>query len=290
MDFALQEISAGLQREWVSPIKERITYIAPEQSIYEIAKGLFNNVAIAFDLGGKVTLSSQSPEESTASVSLSSAMYLAVYDRADEALLNDYEEIIDQANRGEAGVVSLFESLIKGVIMENPVSISAAVEAEWDGLPLVDRVVHDSAIPLNEEQLKILAATRHPEGRIIVAEGPPGTGKSHTLAAIAADCIQRAKSCLILSDKKEALDVVQSKLGDAMGRVRHDKNFPNPILRLGQQNANFKQLTSNSTVSQVTNYEKAMKSNEPRLRAEQAEVKADLQRNIAMSLETLARG
>lgn len=287
MDFALQEISAGLNREWISPIKERITYIAPEQSIYEVAKGLFNNIAIAFDLGGKVSLSSQSPEESTASASLSSAMYFAAYERADEALLNDYEEIIDQANRGEAGVVSLFESLIKGAIMENPVSISAAVEAEWDGLPLVDRVVHDGAIPLNEEQLKVLTATRHPEGRIIVVEGPPGTGKSHTLAAIAADCIQRAKSCLILSDKKEALDVVQSKLGDAMGRVRHDKNFPNPILRLGQQNANFKQLTSNSTVSQVTNYAKAMKSNQPRLAAEQTQVKADLQQSIALSLETL---
>jgi len=287
MDFALQEISAGLSREWVSPIKERITYITPEQSIYEVAKGLFRNVAIAFDLGGKVELSSQSTEQSTASVSLSSAMYFAAYERADEALLNDYEEIIDQANRGEAGVVSLFESLIKGTIMENPVSISAAVEAEWDGLPLVDRVVHDGAIPLNEEQLKVLAATRHPEGRIIVVEGPPGTGKSHTLAAIAADCIQRGKSCLILSDKKEALDVVQNKLGDAMSRVRHEKDFPNPILRLGQQNANFKQLTSNSTVSQVTNYAKAMKSNQPRMQAEQTQVKADLQQCIAMSLETL---
>jgi len=287
MDFALQEISAGIKREWVSPIKERITYITPAQSIYEIARSLFGKIAIAFDAGGKVDLSPHSSEHSTANISLSSELYFAAYERADESLLNDYEEIIDQANRGEAEVVSLFESLIKGVIMENPASISAAVESTWDGLPLVDRVVHDGPIPLNEEQLKVLAATRHPEGRIIVVEGPPGTGKSHTLAAIAADCIQRAKSCLILSDKKEALDVVQSKLGNAMGRVRHDKDFPNPILRLGQQNANFRQLTSNSTVSQVANYAKAMKANQPRLEVEQRQVKTDLQQNIAKAVEAL---
>lgn len=287
MDFALQELSAGLKREWISPIKERITYIAPNESIYEVAKGLFRNIAIAFDLGANAELSPQAPEQSTASVALSSDMYFAAYERADEALLNDYEEIIDQVNRGEAAVVSLFESLIKAAILENPQSIRAVVESAWDALPLVDRVVHDGPIPLNEEQLKVLAATRHPEGRIIVVEGPPGTGKSHTLAAIAADCIQRAKSCLILSDKKEALDVAQSKLGDAMGRVRHDKNFPNPILRLGQQNANFKQLTSNSTVSQVANYAKAMKANQPRLEAEQNQLKSDLKGSIAKSLETL---
>ncbi len=287
IDFVVQELSEGHNREWISPIKERISYLAPAQTVYEVARGLFDNVAIALDLAGQVTLSPTSPAASTASTSLSSEIFLAAYERSDEALINDFEEIIDQAKRGGSAIVDLFESMVKGIILENPVSITAAVDRSWDEQSLVDHLVVDTPIPLNEEQLKVLSAIRHPEGRIIVVEGPPGTGKSHTITAIAADCAQRGRSCLVLSDKKEALDVVQNKLAEAMSRVRHDKNFPNPILRLGQQNANFKQLTSNSTVSQVSSYAKAMKANKPALDAEHAQTKAGLARNISRTMETL---
>src|SRR6185437_12493768 len=117
-----------------------------------------------------------------------------------------------------------------------------------DALPLVERMVFDSPIPLNEEQRKILLAVREPQGRIVVVEGPPGTGKSHTITAIAADCAFNKKSCLVLSDKTEALDVVYDKLSDAMSRVRHDRDFPNPILRLGQDTAQTLRQAISTTV------------------------------------------
>uniref|UniRef100_UPI00194EA5A2 hypothetical protein n=1 Tax=Pseudomonas ogarae (strain DSM 112162 / CECT 30235 / F113) TaxID=1114970 RepID=UPI00194EA5A2 len=78
-------------------------------------------------------------------------------------------------------------------------------------------------------------------------------------------CAFNKKSCLVLSDKTEALDVVYDKLSDAMSRVRHDRDFPNPILRLGQQAANFKRLTSTGTISQISDFAKAMKANQPAL-------------------------
>lgn len=155
IDFVLQELAAGLNRAWVSPIPERITYLKPEQSVYEEARLLFRRVANAMDLGGEIDLSSSAQDAATAQVGLSSALYLAAFERADEALLNDYEEILDALNKGGSAVVDLFEGIVGGVLRENPKSIAAAVESEWEALPMVDRVVYDSPIPLNEEQRKV---------------------------------------------------------------------------------------------------------------------------------------
>ena len=107
-----------------------------------------------------------------------------------------------------------------------------------------------------------------PIGRIIVVEGPPGTGKSHTITAIAADCALKGKSCLILSDKTEALNVVQTKLSDTMSQVRHSKDFLNPILRLGQDQANFKKLTSQQALTQITAYVRAAQANQQKISGE----------------------
>ncbi|UZW59032.1 AAA domain-containing protein [Lysobacter enzymogenes] len=287
IDFVLQELAAGLNRAWVSPIPERITYLKPEQSVYEEARLLFRRVANAMDLGGEIELSSSAQDAATAQVGLSSALYLAAFERADEALINDYEEILDALNKGGSSVVDLFEGIVGGVLRENPKSIAAEVEAQWDALPMVERVVYDSPIPLNEEQRKVLLAVRHPEGKIVVVAGPPGTGKSHTITAIAADCAFNHRSCLVLSDKTEALDVVYDKLSEAMSRVRHDPDFPNPLLRLGQQAANFKKLTSNQTVSQIGAYAKAMKANQARLEAERQAKAADLKQQIAQTVTAL---
>jgi SpoU rRNA methylase family enzyme len=40
------------------------------------------------------------------------------------------------------------------------------------------------------------------------------------------------KSVLVLSDKKEALDVVEDKITETLNKVRKDDDFLNPILRL----------------------------------------------------------
>jgi very-short-patch-repair endonuclease len=290
IDFVLQELGERQQREWLSPLTDRIIYLTPEQSIAEVARPLFRKIANTMDVGGQIDLETPKVlEASTTSVVLSTALHFAVFDRADEALLNDYEEMIAQARKNEPGVVGLFEGIVRGVLLENPKSIHEAVEAEWDAMPLVDRMVIDAPVPLNEEQVKILSAIRNPTAKIIVVEGPPGTGKSHTITAIAADCALHNRSCLILSDKTEALNVVQSKLSDAMSQVRHDKKFPNPILRLGQDQANFKRLTANQTLTQVSAYVKAGKANEPKIRGELMDTRNQLKGKINKTIATLGQ-
>lgn len=289
IDYVLQELAAVIGREWVSPVKERLHYLEPGQSVLDAAQPLFERVASALDLGGAVELSLGAVDASTASVGLSPALHLAAFDRSDEALLNDYEEIIDQAKAGGSALVDLFEGMVNSVLMRNPVPIGPGVESDWEGLKLVDRLVSDSPIPLNEEQRKILLAVDRPDGKIIVVEGPPGTGKSHTITAIAADCALKKRSCLVLSDKAEALDVVYDKLSQAMNRVRHERDFPNPILRLGQQAANFRRLTSNQTVTQIGHYALAMKANRPKLEAERQETARQLKAAIAGTASALGQ-
>lgn len=287
VDFVLQEIAAAKGREWVNPITERILYLTPEQSILEIARGLYNAVAAALGLSGQTDLGVQATEATAPDVSLSPSLHLCAFERGEESLVNDYEEIITLARQGGSEIVDLFEKLVGGVLSENPISITKHVEEEWDGLPLVERMVFDSPIPLNEEQRKILLAVRNPEGSIVVVEGPPGTGKSHTITAIAADCALNQRSCLILSDKAEALQVVQDKLSQAMSRVRHQQDFPNPLLRLGRQDANFKRLVANQTVSQIAAYAKATQRNLPELVAERDGTARHLKESIGQTVQSL---
>lgn len=289
IDYVLQELGERQQRQWLSPITDRIIYLAPDQSITDAVQPLFVRIANALDFGGQVDLQpGPINEASNTSVLLSTALHIAVFDRSDEALLNDYEEMITQARQDQPGVMDLFEGIVGSVLVENPKSVAVEVDALWDNRSLVDRVVVDSPVPLNEEQIKILDAIQHPEGRIVVVEGPPGTGKSHTITAIAAVCALKGKSCLILSDKIEALNVVQSKLSDTMSQVRHSRDFVNPILRLGRGQANMKKLTSPQTMTQITAYVRASKANEPKIRGELADTRAMMKDRIDRTVSSFA--
>ncbi|MBL7040945.1 MAG: DUF3320 domain-containing protein [Pirellulaceae bacterium] len=65
----------------------------------------------------------------------------------------------------------------------------------------------------SSQQKAILAAR---EGRSIVIEGPPGTGKSQTITNIIAECLAAEKRVLFVSEKMAALEVVKRRL-DATG-------------------------------------------------------------------------
>ena len=120
----------------------------PEQSIAEVAAPLFREIANALDLGGQIELRSGAvTQAANTNLAMTTALHLAVFDRADEALLNDYEEMIKkQARTNQEGVIGLFEEhCSEALFLENPKSIRAAVEDEWDALPIVDRVVVEFA-------------------------------------------------------------------------------------------------------------------------------------------------
>ena len=289
-DFILQELGERQSKQWISPIKERITYVAAEDSIQKILAPLGVQIQKAFGLLEPFEFSDGPIQQvGDTNVVLNNALHICAFEKSDEALLNDYEEMISQARNNEQGVISLFEGIVGGVLLTNPSSIETAIDKEWDSLSVDQRVVPDSPIPLNEEQVKIINAIGHPEGKFIVVEGPPGTGKSHTIVAIAADCAFKNKSCLILSDKKEALEVVQKKLSKTMNDVRGDEDFPNPLLRLGTEQANFRKLTSQQVFTQVQAHAKANQASQSKVSAERDSKRNLLKKHIAQTIDIFSK-
>lgn len=291
VDFIRQEKRSPTREVGDSPVNERILYLSESDTILGIAARELPGLCAALELPPNVDITSVAPQKArTAEMSLDNALLFAGFDRSDEALLNDYEELLVKLHAGSEDVTTLFADIIRGVIVDEPMSVRKDVDAVIDGLPLAARLVVESPIPLNDEQRRIRQALLDPHCRFIVVEGPPGTGKSHTITALAFDAILQQKSTLILSDKTEALDVVEDKLGKTMSTVRGDQNFQNPILRLGRQGANFRRLVSGASLAQIQAHHRAQVANKPLLDAELKSVIDGLSRDIektALSLSGL---
>ena len=67
-----------------------------------------------------------------------------------------------------------------------------------------------SILDADSTQRQCIKATL--DGRSFVMDGPPGTGKSQTIANLIAELISRGQTVLFVSEKAAALDVVQSRL------------------------------------------------------------------------------
>jgi hypothetical protein len=80
---------------------------------------------------------------------------------------------------------------------------------DLDSLP-TPRVVPVSVLPTDSSQLEAL--TLASSGRHVVVHGPPGTGKSQTIANLIAEALTRDKKVLFVSAKMAALNVVYERL------------------------------------------------------------------------------
>lgn len=100
--------------------------------------------------------------------------------------------------------------------------------------PISDRDFIDDARPVaachevfDADSSQSLVMVRANEGHSIIVEGPPGTGKSQTIANIIAESVAEGKRVLFVSSKRAALDVVKRRLDEAglgpMCLVMHDK-------------------------------------------------------------------
>lgn len=70
-----------------------------------------------------------------------------------------------------------------------------------------------SVVPTDPSQDSILYHIRETDQQVI--QGPPGTGKSQVLTAVITDRLYHGKKCLIVCEKKTALDVIYRNLADA---------------------------------------------------------------------------
>ncbi len=286
IEYIVQEYNKEAQKTGgINSLKDRILYATSEEEkrICDHLQPIVSDIASHFSLSDTLNLEDEKPsQQKSLYANITNDIYFCLFDRSDEALVNDYEELLQLIEEGDNPLSEIFINLINGYIVDDPVSYTSEVESEWDARNISERLVYDSPIPLNEEQKKILSALQKEGCRYIAVQGPPGTGKSHTITAIAFDAIIRNNSVLILSDKKEALDVVEDKIVDTINKVRISDDFQNPILRLDKRN--FGKIITASSLTKIKDHYKASKQKEDEVEALLKEKQVSLQEAISHTI------
>ena len=242
--------------------EERKIYISDEPSFSQRLNDILNSLIPKLRLEGSIDLKNSDPQiAKSINFKLSNNCSICVFDKSDEALINDFEDILSKILSGESSeIIELFKNIINDFLINEPHVITEELEDEWDGVSVSDRLNYQSPIPLNPEQLKILRALKNEKCRYVVVEGPPGTGKSHTISAIAFEYILKGKSILILSDTREALDVVDNKINDTLDKVRGETNIQNPILRLGKMGNTYSKILSRNSIENIRTFHRSQKN------------------------------
>ena len=251
VDFASGEITRDVGHQVYFLVPERILYLSEGDSFLTSIQHTLDELVAGLSLNGSIDLATFGSQKVFRSrIDVDNSLHFAAFDQSDESLLNDYEELLTILE-SESGVAQDFNSLIRNFMFSNNESFDQVVNDKWNELNLSDRLVYESPVRLNEEQRKIIIGLNLKDCHFVAVEGPPGTGKSHTITACVFDAIRQNKNVLILSDKKEALDVAENKIRDTFRTVRLNKNIQDPILRLGKQGSTYTKILSPDTIAQL---------------------------------------
>ena len=263
LEYIVQEVNEIEQkRGTLKTASERIIYLAQHQHDFaDLVSEVLSELANVFEVDNAIDVRNPALQVAKSqSVRISNTCYMVLFDKSDESLVNDYEEILQLLSSGSDNpLAGIFNRLIEDFIHKDPISFNGEVEEAWDSSLPSDKLVFESPIPLNSEQRQVLAALNKEGCRFVTVEGPPGTGKSHTITAVLFDAILKDQSVLVISDKKEALDVVEDKITETMNRVRFDRHFQNPILRLGRTGNTYGQILSTASIENIKTHYRAVR-------------------------------
>jgi hypothetical protein len=281
IEFVIQQNNISTSsNENVAGNFERIIYFDDKKDLLPELQRVIDSCRDALGLTKPIELKQSTQQVANNMVArVSNRLQIFLFDKSDESLINDYEEIID--NQGE--LTETFAELIESFVTDNPDNFIEEVAQEWEEKTIQDKLFVDSPIALNEEQKKVLLALRKEDCKVAILEGPPGTGKSHTITAIVCKALLEGQSVLVLSDKEEALDVVQDKITSTLSKIRHDKDFQNPILRLGKSSSGLAKVIEGQSLERVREHMRAYRSRQSEF--EHAEVVA--KENAKEILETV---
>lgn len=152
-----------------------------------------------------------------------------VVDRPEDAQSTDRmitpSPMLVQRKRGAYALIEYYDRMSAAAGVDGapvPLGLAQLVEAiepherlAWldrDGTASSARLAEDPLFPLpaNKEQRDIIDRLSGDSG--VVVEGPPGTGKTHTIANLVSALLARGQRVLVTSEKAQALRVLRDKL------------------------------------------------------------------------------
>ena len=163
----------------LNSLKDRILYLVEGERITDKAQFLFSDVIAYFNLSGGLDLSDSSFQHAKSLlVNLTNDIYLCSFDRSDEALINDYENIIELLEEGTDPLAISFADIVKNFMTEQPKTFDSEADREWDSKSTSERLIYNAPIPLNEEQRKISSAINKKDCKYITVQGPREQAKA----------------------------------------------------------------------------------------------------------------
>ena len=288
IEYVFQESISKNTAPLSSVLKDRIIDLDEQESIISKCEDLMNRIASKFNAEKDFSSSFERFEKtnSSADSSFANNLFISVFEKGDESAINDYEDLIQMLD-SDNQLGKDFSNVINSIITKDPINIENKVDDQWENSSISSRLVFPSPIPVNAEQRKVIESIGSKDCRYVVVEGPPGTGKSHTITALMFNAIIQKKSVLMLSDKKEALDVVESKLTETLKRVRPDDNFQNPILRIGKSGNTYAKIFNREVIDSIkTNYRSTRSALESKkfknnLKDEVTQLKKDINKTVS---------
>ncbi|WP_182867578.1 DUF4011 domain-containing protein [Rhodopirellula sp. JC639] len=119
-----------------------------------------------------------------------------------------WKDLVDRSDQLEQNRV------VRHLVRNPETAFQSAVETSIPDQTEMDRRFDpiDLIHPLDADSSQLAAVMAAAEGHDFVLIGPPGTGKSQTIANMIAQCLAGGKTVLFVAEKTAALDVVQRRL------------------------------------------------------------------------------
>ena len=151
---------------------------------------------------------SEFPNYKNGELEVKKYMVLGLYSTYVTSMYEDFHKMIQDND-----VTKLIKELLCGMeSIENKVDVSYDESLEKTQViePIENEINYINELDFSQEN--VLKEMNNSDS--IVVQGPPGTGKSQTITSIIAQSILKGHKVLMVSEKKTALDVIYSRLGD----------------------------------------------------------------------------
>ena len=133
---------------------------------------------------------------------------LGFFSFAKISMYNDLNSLLIGEHKPESTLTKLITG-VEGDAGDEP---GFAQDYEVDH-PEILKKLNDLITDADSSQMSAIVDAR--DGKNLVIEGPPGTGKSQTITNIIASAMAEGKSILFVAEKRAALEVVKKRLDDA---------------------------------------------------------------------------